>query len=613
MTKRFYGLAGTLLRVNLTARKIQREKTDTRLFRGFIGARGVGSAMLYREVQAGIDPLGPENKLIFLTGPTEGTMAPGANKITVTFKSPATNTISWSLCGGQLAAELKFAGYDGIIIEGQADRPVYLSINDHEVEIRDASAYWGKTTHETEEGIRRELKQPAAVVAVIGPAGEKNVAFACIQADYHREFGRGGGGAVMGAKNLKAIAVHGTGGVKVADATGLAKLAEEIYGILAGHGKAQARRKFGTVEMTDGINNLGFWSVRNFSGGVFEHGQNLNHTAMRNEIVFGDVSCYGCPVACGKFSKVKSGSLAGTMLEGPEFESIGLLGANCGVKTIDYVAKASELCDLYGIDTISAGAVVSFAMEAFEKGVISQEQAYGLNLVFGNGDALLAMLEKIALREEGLGDLLANGARVAAEKLGVPELAMHVKGLELATYDPRGCKGMGITYATSAKGAHHMVSPTMGPEIASDRHSSEGKGALVAETQKFMAIVDSMSLCASMRFALDLSKQMRLYGQVTGHHMSDAEGLLAGERILTIERLFNLREGFGRNDDVLPKRFTDEGMPSGPSKGQVVDLQPMLDDFYAAMQWDREGVPTYESMQRLGLESFQNTGKRRSR
>jgi aldehyde:ferredoxin oxidoreductase len=611
MAKKFSGLAGKILRVDLTRGKVKTERSDPALFKQFIGARGVGAAMIYQELKAGIDPLGPDNKLIFMTGPVEGTMAPGASKITVTFKSPATNSISWALCGGQMSAELKFAGYDGIIVEGKSAKPVYLWINDDKVEIRDASAYWGKKTHETEDGIRAELKQPTAVVAVIGPSGEKKVLFACIQADYHREFGRGGCGAVMGSKNLKAIAVHGTGGVQVADAKGLAGLTEEIYGTLAGHGKAQARRQFGTVEMVDGINNLGFWSVRNFQGGVFEAGHEVNHAAMKSELVFGDVSCYGCPVACGKNSKVKTGSLAGTVIEGPEFESVGLLGPNCGVRALDYIAKASEICDTFGMDTISAGVVVSFAMEAYERGILTNADTYGLELKFGNGDALLSLLEKIALREEGLGDLLANGSKIAAEKYGVPELAMQVKGLELSTYDPRGCKGMGITYATSAKGAHHMISPTMGPEIAGDRHTSEGKGKLVAETQKFMAIVDSMSLCASMRFALDLAKQMKVYELVTGVPMSNEKGLESGARILSVERLFNLREGFGRKDDTLPRRFLAEKMPSGPSEGQVVDLEPMLDDFYQAMGWDQEGVPTYDTVKQLGLESFQNIKKKK--
>ena len=256
----------------------------------------------------------------------------------------------------------------------------------------------------------------------------------------------------MGSKNLKAIAVHGTGGVQVSDSKGLAELTEEIYKTLGGNGKAQARRQFGTVEMVDGINNLGFWSVRNFSGGVFEFGNDVNHAAMKSQLVFSDVSCYGCPVACGKNSKVRSGSLAGTVLEGPEFESVGLLGPNCGVNTLDYIAKASEICDIYGMDTICPGAVVSFAMEAYEKGILTIADTYGLELKFGNGEAMITLLEKIALREDGLGDILTNGSKRAAEKYGAPELAMQVKGLELATYDPRGCEGMGITYAQSQKG-----------------------------------------------------------------------------------------------------------------------------------------------------------------
>lgn len=602
MNQGFSGIAGTILRVNLTSRKIIKETTDRNLFEQYIGARGVGGAMLYREIGPGIDPLGPENKLIFMTGPLEGTMAPGANKITVSFKSPATNTISWSLCGGHLAPELKFAGYDGIIIEGKASNPVYLAIKDSKVEIRDARAYWGKTTHIVEDAIREELAEPDAKVALIGPAGENLVAFACIQSDYHREFGRGGCGAVMGSKNLKAIAIRGTGSVSVANQQELAALSEEICKILADHPKAKARREFGTVEMVDGINNLGFWSVRNFTGGVYEHADRLNHKAMKEEIVCSDVSCYGCPISCGKNSKVKDGAFAGTMIEGPEYESVGLLGANCGIPTIDYVAKACEICDIYGMDTISAGAVVSFAMEAYQAGIISRDQAYGLDLVFGNGDALVRLLGKIALRQRGLADVLAQGSKKAGEDLGAPGLSMQVKGLELATYDPRGCKGMGLTYATSAKGAHHMVSPTMGLEIAGDRHATVGKAAMVAETQKLMAVVDSMALCASMRFALNLAKQMSLYAVVTGYPITEKTGLEAGHRILTLERMFNIREGFRRADDTLPARFLSEGVPSGPSEGQFVQLEPMLDEFYAIMGWDKDGVPTEATLRQLDVK-----------
>lgn len=597
------GLAGKILRVNLTSGSITKEPTPDDVFAGYIGARGVGAYLLLKELKAHTDPLGPDNKLIFLTGPVEGTLAPGANKITVTFRSPLTGTYSFSLCGGHLAPEVKFAGYDGIIIEGRADRPVYLWIDDDRVSLKDASHLWGKLTHATEDAIRAELKDDAIRVACIGPAGEKLSRFACIQSDYHREFGRGGAGAVMGAKNLKAIAVRGTGSVEVADPEALEALTEKVYGILAANLKARARRYYGTPEMVDGTNGLGYWGTRNFSTGYFEAGEKLNAASMKEKIFVGSLSCYACPIACGKVSFIRSGPYAGTMIEGPEFESTGLLGANCGVSDLEALVKAVEICDIYGLDTMSAGAVASLAMECYEKGIITKEDTDGLELNFGNGEALVALMEKIA-RREGIGDLFAEGAKRAAEKLGVPELAMQVKGQEFATYEPRGCKGMGLTYAISPKGAHHMIAPTMGPETAGDaskRFAYKGKAALVRETQFLMAVVDSLSLCSSMRFALGLKEQIDLYCAVTGLALDEAGAMLIGEKITNLERLFNLREGFDRKDDYLPSRMLKEKMPTGPSQGHLVELDPMLDEYYDLMGWDHEGRPTENRLAELGL------------
>lgn len=598
------GLAGKILRVNLNNGTIIKEPTPQEVFASYIGARGVGAYLLLKELRPATDPLGPDNKLIFLTGPLEGTLAPGANKITVTFRSPLTGTYSFSLCGGHLAPELKFAGYDGIIIEGRAPHPVYLWIDGDQAMLRDASHLWGKLTHATEDAIRSELKDQSIKVACIGPAGEKQSRFACIQSDYHREFGRGGAGAVMGSKNLKAIAVRGTSGVEVADPEALASLAEKTYEILGSNLKARARRKYGTPEMIDGTNALGYWGTRNFSTGYFEEAEKINAASMEENIFVGHMSCYACPIACGKVSHIKDGPYAGTYIEGPEFESIGLLGANCGVADLAALVKAVEICDVYGLDTMSAGAVVSLAMECYERGILTRKDTDGIDLRFGNGEALVAILQKVAQRE-GLLDLLAEGSRIAAEKLGVPELAMQVKGQELPTYEPRGIKGMGLTYAISPRGAHHMIAPTMGAEAAGDggrRLEYRGKAALVREMQLLMAVVDSLALCSSMRFALGLKEQLELYRAVTGLALDEAAARLKAERIVNLERLFNLREGFDRKDDRLPPRMLKEPMPSGPSQGQVVELEPMLDEYYDLMGWDRQGRPTKEKLAQLGLE-----------
>ncbi|MBU0491163.1 MAG: aldehyde ferredoxin oxidoreductase family protein [Chloroflexi bacterium] len=605
MTEDLGGLAGRILRVNLTRGEVQPEPTPRALFERFLGGRGVGAHLLFHELARDTDPLGPDNKLIFLTGPLEGTLAPGANKITVTFRSPLTNTYSFSLCGGHLAPELKFAGYDGVIVEGQSERPVYLWIDNDRAELRDAGHLWGKLTHDTEDAIRAELRDPAVRVAVIGPAGEKLVRFACIQTDYHREFGRGGAGAVMGAKKLKAIAVRGTGQVNVADPAGLARLAEAIYAALAEHPKAQARRQYGTPEMVEGVNALGYWATRNFTTGYFEGADKLKGVRLKEQVYVGDNSCYGCPVACGKISPVMAGPFAGAAIEGSEFETIGLLGANCGVADPAAIVAATAICDAYGFDTMSAGAVVSMAMECYERGLIGPADTGGIDLRFGNGEALIAMVQAIAERQ-GLGSLLAEGSRRAAQELGAPELAMQVKGQELATYEPRGVVGMGLSYAVSPKGGHHMIAPTMGAESAGDparRLRPDGKAKLVRDTQLIMAVVDSLALCSSMRFVLGLDDVLALYRAVTGHALDESAALRAAEQITNLERLFNVREGFRRRDDTLPRRLLEEPMPTGPSAGNVVPLAVMLDEYYALMGWDDDGVPTSERAQQLELDA----------
>lgn len=597
------GTAGRLLRVNLTEKKVYRQDLDPQLFIDFLGARGLGAKILYQELLPGTGPLGPENKLIFMTGPLEGTLAPGANKITVTFKSPLTGTCSVANCGGHLAVELKFAGYDGIVVEGKSKDPVYLLIRDDEVKIKGAPHLWGKTTHDTDKTIRKELDNEDLEIACIGPAGESLVRFACIQADYHREFGRGGAGAVMGAKNLKAIAVRGTGYVEVEDANMLEEITKKTYRILAEHPKAKIRRLYGTPEMVDTINSLGFWATRNFSEGVFEKADKINGTAMREKVVVADRSCFSCPVACGKISSVEKGPYAGTIIEGAEFETLTLLGPNCGIGDIEAIVKAASMCDLYGMDTITTGNAVGFAMECYERGIIDKDDTQGIELKFGNVEGYLQMIEKIAKRE-GFGDLLGEGVRKASRKLGAEDLGMHVKGLELPAYDPRGVKGLALNYATAARGGCHMKGITVGPEVSgSNRLLTQGKARLVKQTQQIMAIIDSLAVCSSMRFALDIEDILRLFSAVTGLELGKDSAMKVAERILNTERLFNVREGFDRKDDTLPKRFLSEPMPGGPGQGQTVELSQMLDEYYKLMGWDKEGKPTPKKLKELDLSA----------
>jgi len=597
------GFTGKIIRVNLTVSKIVIEDTPAEAVKCFLGGRGLGAYFLYREVPTDADPLGPENKLVFANGPLAGTMAPGSNKVNVTFKSPLTGTYSYSLCGGHWGPELKFAGYDGLIVEGKSDQPVCLLIDDNEVKILPAGHLWGLLIPDTDSLLREELGDPFVKVACIGPAGEKLNRMACITSDRFREFGRGGAGAVMGSKNLKAVVVRGTGEVKAARPQELSTLAEEVARELRRHSTAKARRKYGTAEMVQGINYLGFWSTRNFSSGHFEEGEKVSGPAMKQDLVKGDASCYACPVVCGKRTAMHSGRYGRVALEGPEFETIGLLGANCGVSQWEYIMKATEVCDAYGMDTMACGATVSMVMEAFEQGRVTSAQLDGLEPHFGDGEALVELLIRMGERR-GIGDLLAEGVKAAAESLGVPDLAFHVKGMPLSTYDPRGCKGMALTYGTSPKGAHHMVSPTMGHEIAGDRFAVEGKGTLVRTVQQYMAIVDSLGFCSSMRFVLSLEKQLQIFRAATGLDYTEEEAMRTGERILNLERMYNVRLGLDRRHDVLPRRFVEEPMPEGLSKGQMVEMDALLDDYYAVMGWDQKGIPTGEKIRELGLEAL---------
>ncbi|MBN1533045.1 MAG: aldehyde ferredoxin oxidoreductase family protein [Spirochaetes bacterium] len=599
------GIAGSILRVNLTDGSISRENTPTDLLPQFLGGRGLGAQYLYREVDPAVDPLDPQNKLIFMNGPLACSLIPGNNKINVTFKSPLTNSYSFSLCGGHWGTELKFAGYDGLIIEGRSEQPVYLWIQNEEVELRSATGLWGKTIPEAESILVKDLGgDPSIQSALIGPAGENLNRMACITAGLYREFGRGGGGAVMGSKMLKGIAIRGTRDIAFADAEEMGRHAVKLYRYLKENPKARDRRLYGTPELVESINNHGLWCTRNFTEGFFEEGSKLEGPRMRSDIVVGDASCYGCPVGCGKRSYINSEKYGRMLIEGPEFETIGLIGANCGISDWGTIVKATKICDEYGFDTMNAGGCVALAMECFEKGILTKEDTGGIDLRFGNGESLVAVLTLMA-EGRGIGSILSRGIKTASEAFGAPDLGMQSKGQGLAAYDPRGCKGMALTYATSPKGAHHMIATTMGPEIASgNRLSTEGKGKMQRDHQISMCIVDSIALCATMRGGVSLQDQAKSYRLVTGIDADEAMLITAAERIINLERLYNIKLGFTRKDDSLPPRFLYETLPSGESAGQTIDLESMLDDFYQCMGWDRDGRPTDAKLSELALQCY---------
>ncbi|MFO8019759.1 MAG: aldehyde ferredoxin oxidoreductase family protein [Promethearchaeia archaeon] len=601
----YKGMTGKLLRVNLSTQETVVEAIQPDLYENFLGGRGLGAYYLFREVPPKVGGLSLQNKLIFMNGPLAGTLIPGNNKFCLSFKSPLTHTYSYSLCGGHYGPALKFAGYDGLIIEEKATQPVFLWIDDEDIQILPANKIWGDNIPSAEEKIRDELGGDKSIkTACIGPAGEKLVRYACITSSRYREFGRGGSGAVMGSKNLKAIAIRGTQDVRVAKPDKVVELSKRLINNLRNSGGGKVRRQYGTPELVERINGAGFWVTRNFQEGFFEDGDKLEAEIMREQIVVGDASCFGCPIACGKRTAITTQEGKKYLMEGPEFETIGMLGSNCGISDWETLLKATDICDRCGFDTINGGACVSMAMEAYEKGKITDKDTGGLKLEFGNKKALLTLLTQICHRE-GLGDILAEGVAAAAEKLGTEELAIHSKGQSFPVYDPRGAKAMALTYATSPKGAHHMLATTFGNELAmGNRFEIKGKGQLEREHQFSMAVVDSIALCSTMRAGFTLADQAEAYSAVTGMQVDVDYLNRAAERIINLERMYNVKLGLDRKDDTLPKRFLEEPMPKGPSKGQKVELDALLDQYYDIMGWSSNGIPTDQKLTELDLNDL---------
>jgi aldehyde:ferredoxin oxidoreductase len=597
------GYTGKYLRIDLSQGRVKVERLGEEVARKYWGGRGGGGYLLLKELRGGIDPFSPENKVFFLTGPLQGTLTPYSPRFVVVTKSSLTGTFTRAVSGGQWAPELKFAGYDGMIIEGRFPRPVYILIDDEKVEIRDATSIWGMTTGETENAIKKELKDKMIRVISIGPAGERKVRFANIIHE-SRAAARGGTGAVMGSKNLKAIAVRGTGNVEIADISRFKSLLVEAYDSIKKDPASPSRIKYGTTGTVAVAHELGVMPVKNFSRGVFEGIEGLIAETMREKIVIHDESCFACALPCGKLSLIKEGPYAGTVLQGPQYETIGLLGSNCGISDIEVVARANYLCNEFGMDTISAGNVIAYAMEAFEKGILTKQDADGLEMKFGDADILFSSINRIAKRE-GLGHKLAEGVKAFSQELGkdAERFAMHSKGQELASFEPRSVVGMGLLYATASTGANHSFGPTFREEMKNPL-TGQGKAKIVVENQNSYCLMDSLIYCSFSRYGLNHSSRMQFLSAVTGWDYRPEEIEQQTRRIYTAERLFNLREGFGKKDDTLPFRSLQEPMPDGPSRGNVVPLEEMLPEYYALRGWDRDGKPTKERLAELGLSEF---------
>ncbi len=599
-----HGWIGKILRVNLSAGTSIVEDLDEKTARDFIGGRGLATKYLLDEIDPTIEALSPDNKFIFATGPLTGTGAPTSRYMVVT-KSPLTGTVACSNSGGHFGPEMKYAGYDMIIIEGKADKPVYVWVYNDQVEIRSAEELWGKTTHEAEDIIHRET-DPDAKISGIGPAGENLVRFACVINDKHRGAGRSGVGAVLGSKNLKAVAVRGTGGVTVADKEAFRDAALDTHKKVLEAPMKETLNTYGTAALVNVINETGMLPSDNYQQGQFAGASKISGETLRDTLFIREKGCFGCNIACGRVSEVTNPKYKGHG-EGPEYENIWALGSDVGVDNLEALTKANFLCNELGMDPISAGATIACAMELSEKDYLPLSDSEK-PLRFGDHDLLIELLEKAAYRE-GFGDILAEGSDRVARKYGHPELFMGVKGQEFPAYDGRGAQGIGLAYATANRGACHLRAYTIAVEVLGspeliDRTVTDQKAFWTIAFQNTTAAWDSTGICLFTSFMIGLEELSVLLNTATGLDTTAESLLQMGERIWNLEKIFNLRAGITGADDKLPERITGEGIPEGPSKGMVNKLGEMLPEYYQLRGWAADSRPTTEKLSELGLQEY---------
>lgn len=602
-----FGYNGKVLRINLNDKTFKVEVLDIDKAKKYLGARGLGVKTLFDEVDPKIDPLSPDNKFIIATGPLTGTPVPTSGRFMVVTKSPLTGTIAIANSGGKWGAELKAAGYDMLIVEGKSDTPVYVNIVDDKVEFKDASKAWGKLVLETTTMLQNETDSKAKVLC-IGPAGEKLSPMAAVMNDVDRAAGRGGVGAVMGSKNLKAIVVKGSGKVKLFDEEVVKKVASEKIAILrkdpvAGTGLPT----YGSAVLVNIINENGIHPVKNFQEAYTENADMISGETLTKDCLVRKNPCYRCPIACGRWVKLDDGTECG----GPEYETLWSFGSDCDVYDINAVNRANMLCNEYGLDTISAGATIAAAMELYQRGYIKDDElsADGVSLKWGDANAIVEWTKKMGERE-GFGDKLAEGSYRLCLSYGAPELSMTVKKQELPAYDPRGCQGHGITYAVNNRGGCHIKGYMISPEILGypeklDRFSLEGKAAYARVFHDLTAVIDALGLCIFTTFGLGAQDFVDMYNAVVGGELHDVNSLMmAGDRIWTLEKLYNLAAGIDSKQDTLPKRLLEEEIPDGPSKGYVHKLDVLLPEYYSVRGWDENGIPTAETLKKLGLDEY---------
>lgn len=595
------GYCNRILRIDLNSGHISTEPLPEKALRLLLGGKGLGAYYLLKEQPAGVEPLSPDNRLIFNVGPLTGTTVPTAGRFGSTTKSPATGTYSDAYCGGYFGQTMKYAGYDAIIVEGAANEPVSIAIDNDRVEIKSARDLWGTTITEATERLWHAYGRDWQSL-VIGPPGEKHTNIASIFNET-RALARGGVGAVMGAKNLKAIVARGTGRVQVADRARFDRALQLASRAVRMSSAITRMNQEGTANILEFVNMVGALPTRNFQQGQFEGADEISGEAWKEKSWKRNYACFGCPIACSKITR----EVDGKMLEGPEYETIYAVGSNCAIADHDAIIRMSLLCDEYGIDTISAGAIVAFVMELFEKGFIRASELDGLEPRFGDCHAALALIEKMA-KVEGCGEWLSEGAaKIAARYPGSEVFAMHVKGLEMPAYHPSAAKGMALGYAVSERGACHLRGAPLTEVLGgADPLSIAGKAQLFRDHQAESALWNSAVLCCFPSFGMSSKELWQLVNAATGYdYASVREFEMVGERINTLARVFNVREGFARSYDTLPARNLSQPLQgAGPAKGHVVELDPMLDEYYALMGWDQNGVPTEARLQELELDQL---------
>jgi aldehyde:ferredoxin oxidoreductase len=617
-----------ILNVDLTSHRTSMETVPQADLAKYLGGRGIAAKLLYERTRGGVDPFEPDNVMIFATGTLTGTNAPSSGRSSVTCKSPATGLYLKVSVGGHVGAELRYAGWDYLVLSGAASTPVYLWIDDDHVEIRDARHLWGRGTRDTDDLLKVELGDEAIRTAVIGPAGENRVLFSCIMYTRYNSASRGGVGAVMGSKNLKAIAVRGRGGLSCANGKEYYQLASQMRRTLAGDSGSESLYNWGTSGSIPGLNEMGMLAAYNFSRISLDHAERLSGQYLLDRgYLIGRESCFGCSTACHRYVRTLSDEWGRVQDAGPELETVLSLGAECGITDTEALLVANRLCNDLGMDTISAGHVISWAMETYERGILDKEQTDGLDLRFGNVGAQHRLLERMARRDGAFADLLANGTRHASQEVGRDSWtwAIQAKGLEQSAVDTRAAKSYALAFAVNPRGPDHLMTETFaefgftqesrdvireitGDEKYANPRLTDKRADIVRWHEDVYAASEALGFCvftSTAAFAVNPRNMAQLLSLGLGVPFDEKQLLLGGRRMVTIERCFNVREGARRREDLLPWRMMNEKVPGGANAGMVTDqamLDKLLDEYYALHGWDvATAVPLHSTLEKLGL------------